>query len=179
MLLLQLEELKCTSEELTEHLENKDDEIENHKIKYQNAVEHYESLLIKKSNELQETLKETEFTRRNIEKLETDKIIMVANSERENSDLKKKITSLKETLEGRDMEGERLISEHRAFKLELQKCEINLKLKEDALLETNQKLKEAEEKIRKIESFVESEKEKVALLEKKIQESEKVLCGNI
>ena len=66
------------------------------------------------------------------------------------------------------------MNEHQIVKNKLEKCEIELKSKEELLENTKCMLAYSENRIVKIEEFVNSQKERISSLEEKLQESEQV-----
>ena len=64
------------------------------------------------------------------------------------------------------------------FKNKLDKCEIELQSKEDQLENARSMLKYSENRMIKIEEFVNSQKQRITSLEEKLQESEQV-CSKV
>ena len=76
--------------------------------------------------------------------------------------------------ERKEVNYKRITSEHNLVEHKLEKCEINLKSKEDQLENARSMLKYSENRIIKIEEFVSSQKDRITSLEEKLQESEQV-----
>eukprot|EP00092_Neocalanus_flemingeri_P006732 GFUD01007272.1.p1 GENE.GFUD01007272.1~~GFUD01007272.1.p1 ORF type:complete len:950 (+),score=360.85 GFUD01007272.1:177-2852(+) len=91
------------------------------------------------------------------------------------NDFKEKITQLNvkiEELERKEMNSKKIMNEHQTLKSKLEKCEIELQSKEGELLNAKSMLKYSENRMVKIEEFVNSQKQRINALEEKLQESE-------
>jgi hypothetical protein len=69
---------------------------------------------------------------------------------------------------------EDLLREHTSFKIQLERCELELDLKERSLTDLRTALRESEERSRKIAQFVERQTEQIQHLEKAAKQAEQV-----
>jgi hypothetical protein len=69
---------------------------------------------------------------------------------------------------------EDLLREHTSFKIQLERCELELDLKERSLTDLRTALREAEERSRKIAQFVERQTEQIQHLEMTAKQAEQV-----
>lgn len=93
------------------------------------------------------------------------------------NDMEEKIAQLNEKIkeqERKEVNYKKMMSEHNLVKQKLEKCEIELKSKEEQLENARSMLNYSETRIIKIEEFVSSQKERIISLEEKLQESEQV-----
>ena len=93
------------------------------------------------------------------------------------NDLEEKIAELNKKIKDQEEKEEtfkKIMNEHQIVKNKLEKCEIELKSKEELLENTKCMLAYSENRIVKIEEFVNSQKERISSLEEKLQESEQV-----
>jgi len=91
------------------------------------------------------------------------------------NDLEEKIMDLNKKIKDQEEKEEtfqKIMNEHQLVKNKLEKCEIELKSKEELLENTKCMLAYSENRIAKIEEFVNSQKQRISSLEEKLQESE-------
>jgi hypothetical protein len=66
------------------------------------------------------------------------------------------------------------LREHTSFKIQLERCELELDLKERSLIDLRTALRESEERSRKIAQFVERQTEQIQHLEMTAKQAERV-----
>jgi len=67
-----------------------------------------------------------------------------------------------------------LLREHTSFKIQLERCELELDLKERSLIDLRTALRESEERSRNIAQFVERQTEQIQHLEMTAKQAERV-----